>query len=83
MVRGDRRNRGPRETLPLAPAIQTDAPDFAEFVLAGTVAHSPVERTHRLQAAVEMYGDSVLAAHDLPWVTEHREQLEPCRGLRG
>lgn len=65
-----------RETLRLASAIRTDAQDFAELVLAGTVAHSPVERAQHLQAAVEMYGDGLLPAYDYPWVTEQREQLE-------
>lgn len=65
-----------RETLRLASAIRTDAQDFAELVLAGTVAHDPVQRAQHLQAAVAMYGDGLLPAYDYPWVTEQREQLE-------
>lgn len=65
-----------RETLRLSPTIRTDAQAFAEFVLAGTVAHSPIERTQHLLAAVELYGDGLLPAYDYPWVTEQRAQLE-------
>lgn len=65
-----------RETLLLSTSLRTDAQAFAELVLAGTVAHSPVERAQHLQAAVEMYGDGLLPAYDYPWVTEQREQLE-------
>ena len=65
-----------RETLRLSPAIRTDAQAFAELVLAGTVAHSPIERTQHLQAAVELYGDGLLPAYDYPWVTEQRAQME-------
>ena|GEM_PF-2521028 len=65
-----------RETLRLSPTIRTDAQAFAELVLAGTVAHSPIERTQHLLAAVELYGDGLLPAYDYPWVTEQRAQME-------
>ena len=64
-----------REALRLRPDIGTDAQEFTELVLAGSLSQSPVERTRLLLQAVEMYGSGLLPSYGYAWVTEHREQL--------
>jgi len=64
-----------REALRLGPEIRTDAQDFAELVLAGSLAQSTVERTRMLLEAVEMYGSGLLPGYGYEWVDAPRRQL--------
>lgn len=65
-----------REALRLRPEIGTDAQEFSELVLAGSLAQSPVERTRLLLEAVEMYGSGLLPSYGYAWVVEHRRRLD-------
>ncbi|MEO8082653.1 MAG: tetratricopeptide repeat protein [Ardenticatenales bacterium] len=65
-----------RESLRLRSVIRTDVQEFAELVLAGMLALSPVERAQLLYRAVDMYGAGLLPSYEYAFVTPDRERMQ-------